>query len=203
MRRGMKRKRFLALLLVLAMGIACFSGRIVAKAEEEIIKPVAGTSTNYTMAAGETKHIIIPVSLTSWEYTIDTTSIIAMVESSDDVFEMTEAMLTRENVPVGEPVGLNSYQTTNIEFDIKLKDTAKIGVHEGKVKFTFTGVKYSEFSTDPIKTAEIPFTIRVNREKSPAQVIVDNFKYDEKSAAIGSNFDLSFDVKNEGGRHEL
>ena len=198
MRRGMKRKRFLALLLVLAMGIACFSGRIVAKAEEEIIKPVAGTSTNYTMAAGETKHIIIPVSLTSWEYTIDTTSIIAMVESSDDVFEMTEAMLTRENVPVGEPVGLNSYQTTNIEFDIKLKDTAKIGVHEGKVKFTFTGVKYSEFSTDPIKTAEIPFTIRVNREKSPAQVIVDNFKYDEKSAAIGSNFDLSFDVKNEG-----
>lgn len=198
MRRGMKRKRFLALLLVLAMGIACFSGRVVARAEEEIIKPVAGTSTNYTMAAGETKHIIIPVSLTSWEYTIDTTSIIAMVESSDDVFEMTEAMLTRENVPVGEPVGLNSYQTTNIEFDIKLKDTAKIGVHEGKVKFTFTGMKYSEMSTDPIKAAEIPFTIRVNREKSPAQVIVDNFKYDEKSAAIGSNFDLSFDVKNEG-----
>ncbi len=72
MRRGMKRKRFLALLLVLAMGIACFSGRVVARAEEEIIKPVAGTSTNYTMAAGETKHIIIPVSLTSWEYTIDT-----------------------------------------------------------------------------------------------------------------------------------
>ncbi len=198
MRESMKKSRFLALLMVLAMVISCFSGRITANAEDDIILPVAGTSTIYTMAAGETRHIVIPVRLASWEYTIDTASIIAMVESDDDIFEMTEATLTRENTPAGDAVGLNSYMATNIEFDLKLKDTAKIGVHTGKVKFSFTGVKYTEYSTETISSAEIGFTIRVNKEKAPAQVVVDNFEYDEQSAAVGSNFTLEFDVKNEG-----
>ncbi len=198
MRESMRKSRFLALLMVLAMVISCFSGRITANAEDGIIVPVAGTSTIYTMAAGETRHIVIPVRLASWEYTIDTASIIAMVESDDDIFEMTEATLTRENTPAGDAVGLNSYMATNIEFDLKLKDTAKIGVHTGKVKFSFTGVKYTEYSTETISSAEIGFTIRVNKEKAPAQVVVDNFEYDEQSAAVGSNFSLEFDVKNEG-----
>lgn len=194
----MKKSKFLALLMILAMVISCFGGRVAAKAEDNIITPVAGTSTIYTMAAGEIRHIVIPVRLSSWEYTIDTASIIAMVESDDDIFEMTEAVLTRENVVAGSEVGLNNYQTTNIEFDLKIKDTAKIGVHTAKVQFSFTGVKYSEYSTDPINSATVPFTIRINKEKAPAQLTVDNFAYDEQSAAIGSNFNLEFDIKNEG-----
>ncbi|MDE7325286.1 MAG: hypothetical protein K2N63_03255, partial [Lachnospiraceae bacterium] len=197
----MKKRRVIALLMVLAMVLACFSGREMMKAADgdNIIVPVAGTSMIYTMAAGETKHVVIPVRLASWEYTVDTASIIVMVESDDNLFEMTEAILTRENVPSGDPVGLNSYQVTNVEFDLKVKDTAKIGPHTGKVKFYLSGTHYTEYSTETIPSpVEIPFTIRVNREKAPIQLVVDNFKYDEQAAAVGSNFTLEFDAKNEG-----
>ncbi len=198
MRGSMKKSRFLALLMVLAMAVSCFWGRVAARAEEGIVIPVAGTSTIYTMAAGEVRHIVIPVRLSSWEYSIDTASIIAMVKSDDEIFEMTEAVLTREGTPEGNAVGLNSYMTTNIEFDLRIKDTAKIGVHKGKVEFTFTGVKYTEYETQPITGAEISFTVRINKEKAPAQIVVDKFTYDEQAAAVGSNFNLEFDVKNEG-----
>lgn len=197
----MKKSKFLALLMVLAMVMACFSGRGMAKAaDDDIIIPVAGTSTIYTMAAGESRHIIIPVRLKSWEYTIDTASIIAMVKSEGqgELFEMTEATLTRENTPAGDNVGFNSYMTTNIEFDLKIKDTAKIGIYEGAVDISFTGVKYGEYDTQPITGAKVGFKIRINKEKAPAQLVVDNFEYDEKSAAVGSNFTLEFDAKNEG-----
>lgn len=194
----MKKSKILALLMILAMAVSCFGGRATAKAEDNIITTIPGTSTIYTMAAGETRHIIIPVRLSSWEYTVDTASIIAMVQSDDDLFEMTEAVLTRENAPSGEAVGLNNYQTTNIEFDLKIKDTAKIGVHTAKVQFTFTGAKYSEYSTEQITSASVPFTVRINKEKAPAQLTVADFTYDEQAAAVGSNFNLEFDIKNEG-----
>ena len=130
MRKIMKKRRVLALLLVLAMVLACFSGREMMKAAEGegIIIPTVGTSTNFKMAAGETKHVVIPVRLASWEYTINSSDIVVLVRPDDsNVFELTEAVLTRENVPAGDPVGINSYQTTNVEFDLKIKDTAQIG----------------------------------------------------------------------------
>jgi len=200
----MKRKRFLALLLVLAMGIACFSGRIVAKAEDggdKIIVPNAGVSTLYTMKAGETRHIIIPVHLSSWEYTItDATGIVALVQPTDgtNIFERTQATLTRDNVPVGEVVGINSYQTTNIEFDLKIKDTAKIGTYKGAVKFTCSIQRYTENGVDNISETEVPFDIYIEREKSPAQLVADNFKYQKQSAVVGSTFDIEFDAINAG-----
>lgn len=201
MRRGMKRKRFLALLLVLAMGIACFSGRVVAKAADtNVIKLVKGAaSTIYRMEAGETKHIIIPVCLSNWEYVIDTPSIMVMVESKDDIFEMTEAVLTRDNIPIGEAVGLNSYQTTNVEFDIKIKDTATLGKHEAELKFTYQGQRYTENGDVTLEGETIiPFTIRITKEKSPAQLIANNFKYQKQSAVVGSTFDIEFDAINAG-----
>ena len=46
-------------------------------------------------------------------------------------------------MPAGDPVGINSYQTTNVEFDLKIKDTAKIGAYKGNIEFTFSGTHYS------------------------------------------------------------
>ena len=46
--------------------------------------------------------------------------------------------------------------------------------------------------------ATIPFQIRVIGQKAPAQMTVQNFKYDEAASAIGSKFKLEFDTKNAG-----
>ena len=201
MRKIMKKRRVLALLLVLAMVLACFSGREMMKAAEGegIIIPTVGTSTNFKMAAGETKHVVIPVRLASWEYTINSSDIVVLVRPDDsNVFELTEAVLTRENVPAGDPVGINSYQTTNVEFDLKIKDTAQIGSYQGNIEFTFSGTYYTENEPMDIKGAKIPIDIYVNKQKDAAQIVANNFTYQKSSAVAGATFDIEFDARNEG-----
>ncbi len=201
MRKIMKKRRVLALLLVLAMVLACFSGREMMKAADgdKIIIPTVGTSTNFKMAAGETRHVVIPVRLASWEYTINSSDIVVLVRPDDsNVFELTEAVLTRENVPAGDPVGINSYQTTNVEFDLKIKDTAQIGSYQGNIEFTFSGTYYTENEPVDIKGAKIPIDIYVNKQKDAAQLVADNFTYQKSLAVAGATFDIEFDARNEG-----
>lgn len=193
----MKKRKFLALLLLCAMIVSCFGNGIIAKAEGDFITVAGGTSTLYNMQPGEKTHFKIPVKLANFNYGItDSSSIAVMVKSPDGIFDTTEAVLTRDNTAPGSAIGLSAYNETNVEFDITLKDTVKIGAYTAEIDFKFSGYDYA--NEMPVNSATISFTIRVQSEKAPAQLTVDSFDYDEEIAAVGAAFDLNFDVKNEG-----
>lgn len=193
----MKKRKFLALLLMCAMIVSCFSGSVKAKAAGDYVVTTNGALAAYTMVPGEEMHFSIPVRLANVNYYIrDYSSIVVMVSTDDGVFDTTEAVLTRENMSANNQVGISYNYTTNIEFDLTLKDTTKIGAYDAKISLKFDGYDY--LTGDAVSSAEIPFTIRVRSEKTPAQVTVDAFSYDEALAAVGATFDLTFDARNEG-----
>lgn len=195
----MKKRKIFALLLSFVMLFSCFSMPVTAKAAEDIITMTAVSSV-YDMVPGETVHFKIPVKLSSYNYMIDNNTIIAMVTSEDGIFTTTEAKLTREGATDNSQIGLSAVVTTDVEFDLTLKDSVKIGLYTAEIQFKFDGTEWDYYSSTgtAITGASVPFTIRVMQEKSPAQLTVDNFSYEESMAAVGATFDLDFDIKNEG-----
>lgn len=196
----MKKSKFLALLMLLAVFVSCFGNGIVAKADDFVVI-VGGKTPVYTIDPGETQHISIPVKLGNYNYGIqDSASISVIVEADDNkkIFDTIEARLTRDNISQDSLVGLSAYYETNVEFDLTLKDTVKIGDYTANIKFSFTGYDYGNGDMTPVNSSSFPFQIRVRKEKVPAQLTVASFSYDENLAAVGSTFDLKFDVKNEG-----
>lgn len=197
----MKRRKFFALFLICAMIVSGFGGLVTAKAADAAsgdIYMMPGTKTLYPMAAGGTSHFRIPIKAV--ENLTISSDVFATVTTNDKIFDTTDAKLTCNGQEVKRITSDNTQAETYVEFDLTLKDSVLIGTYNAEIKFSFTGMKFEVFGGEmqQVNGATLPFQIRVVGQKAPAQMTVQNFKYDEAASAIGSRFKLEFDTKNAG-----
>ncbi|ABX44051.1 COG1361 S-layer family protein [Lachnoclostridium phytofermentans] len=188
----MKMKKLLALFLICSMVLAGFGSAVTAKAEEAYVDVTDSKSKVISVKAGETTHVKLPV-VAKREY-ITNPGIVAVPESNAP-FVTGSVTMTKENqtTPV---LGIDAFSTTYLEFDITVKDTASIGSYTLNINLTFlTGDLMGGFQS---MTSSLPITVRVTEEKAPIQITIDKISYNEDNAAVGNNFELSFDVRNDG-----
>lgn len=175
-----------------------------------IISGLSGTSLSVKAAAslvfsekvsdikgvpGETVHVKLPVKTTG-NY-ISNPRI--TVEKKDVPFHAENITLSAEGYSSSNPPAGISAAITYIEFDLKVKETAKIGTYPLKVF-----VKYMDYVEDSQGipsmeevTVQVPsIDVVISEEKEPAQLTVDNVVFDD--AIIGGDTELSFVIKNEG-----
>ena len=188
----MKSRRIMAVLLTAVMIVLGLAGAGVKASAESTIQLTSGTSRNIVVEPGATTHVKLPI-VAVGDYILNP-SVTADVEVGAP-FSITGVKLTKDSMQ-GEVPGISTYDPTNLEFDVAVKDTAKIKDYD--VTFTFV---YSSTDSDGFPTTvKIPLDLNVQvlTEKAPAQLTIDEVTYDENMVAIGGSFDLSFHVKNEG-----
>ncbi len=197
----MKKRKFFAMLLMLAMFIGCLSGAKTVKAEMPFIMNVGKTNV-FEVMPGRSSHFAIPVQLSDYRCTINYgTAISVSVSSKDGLFEKTQGYLTEkgDGVLSEKAVPLTSTKMAYVEFDLLISDSAKIGTYEAELEFTFQGYRFTDAGDImEVTSATLPFNLRITKELAPVQLIVENFSYDVEAAVIGGSFDLSYEVTNGG-----
>lgn len=194
----MKKRRFAAMFLVLVMCIGLLGGTIVSRADDLFVDVANGTSKIIEVTPGKITHVKLPIkALISY---ISSPTITGSV-SDNSPFTVSNVKMTKDNIE-GDVLGLAMGEAAYAEFDIDMKDTAKIGNYDMSLKFSYTSFSYEDYNesngTYATKTCSIPLVVRVSKEKAPAQISLDNTTYDKDAAAIGNTFNLTFDIKNEG-----
>lgn len=184
----MKRKRIFALLLALALILTGLSGVNVAKADTANLLIDSKYSRVIEAEPGATVHVKVPfMAVSSYAYN----PIVVTTYDDKAPFTTSNVKLTQHDQDTSL-IGNSDY--TYVEFDVYMKDSAKIGNYDLGIKFTYD---YLEETVTQI-TEEHKLSIRVPFEKNPTQIAISNIQYDEGSAAVGNTFDLNFDISNEG-----
>lgn len=158
----------------------------------------AATAINFVGAVddiiavpGETTHVKLPVRAVG-AYIQDPK---ITVETDKMPFTVTNVTYTDGNSSQ-PPLGISNGGTTYIEFDVKLKETAKIAKHKLDITVEFMGMNADTFANETI-TLKVPSVyLVVETEKEPAQLTIDNITME--NAIKGSDTELSFIIKNEG-----
>ena len=91
-----------------------------------------------------------------------------------------------------EIIYIYSGDTVNLEFDVKVKENAKIGDYAVNIEFAYDDFLQSNTPT----TSTITLNFKIEEEKAPAQLTMDQITLGNNS--IGSDTGLSFNLKNEG-----
>ncbi|MGB8454660.1 MAG: hypothetical protein WCD89_20315 [Anaerocolumna sp.] len=195
----MKRARkILAAILAITLIISNFAGNIIVNAESYDSKATAinfvGTIDNIVGVPGETVHVKLPVKAIGG-YIFDP---VISVDTEDMPFTVSNIIYTEEGYSANNPpAGISNTETTYIEFDVYVKESADISRNKLKISVDFTAVDLVDDSVDSF-TIELPNAyLLINSEKEPAQLTVDNIEL--KDAYLGNNTKLSFTIKNEGG----
>ncbi len=195
----MKRARkILAAILSITFIISNFAGYITVKAESYDSKATAinfvGSVENIIGVPGETVHVKLPVRAING-FIFDP---VISVETENMPFTASNIRYTQEGYTAeNPPAGISTTEPTYIEFDLYIKESAKISRNKVKVSVDFTAIDLDDGSVDPF-TLDLPNVyLVINAEKEPAQLTVDNIKLED--AYIGSSTKLVFDIKNEGG----
>ena len=188
----MNSKRIMAVILTAVLVITGLAGGGVTADAKSTIQITGGASRNIEAEPGTVTHVKLPI-VASGEYILNP-SVTAEPESGSP-FSVTGVKLTKDNID-GTPPGISTYEPTNLEFDVDVKDTAKIGDYGLSFTFTYNGANEEGMAT----TFQVPLDVNIQilTEKAPSQLTIDQIRYDENLVAIGGSFDLSFQVKNEG-----
>ncbi len=191
----MKRvRKICTAILTLALILSNIIGNvIIADAETYSNKATAvnfdGKVDDIEGVPGETVHAKLPVRAVNG-YIDDP---IIRVKTDDLPFTVSNITYT---VDGNKPAGISQYDTTFIEFDVKVKESAKINRYKLQVSVEFTAEDKDDDSLDSF-TLDLPTAyLVINKEKEPAQLTVDNIEF--KDAIIGKDTKLSFMIKNEG-----
>lgn len=202
----MKTRKIFAVLLACAMVLAGIGGSVTAKAEStgDYVIMTPGAQSIYPVVAGGTLHFQVPVQLTTNALTF-ASDVFVTVESANNLFDNAEGKLTKGDKKNNGLKILPEYpiqgvdNQTYVEFDLTIRDTAKIGTYDAAIKLQFSAMTWDSYGeVIPISGATIPFKLRVIGEKAPAQMTVSNMTYEQKEAVIDGIFDLSFDTQNMG-----
>lgn len=186
------------MLIMLAMVAVMFQGTMTAKAESvsSYVTVTDNKAKIIDITPGEVTHVKLPIR-SNKEYIMDPVFMLKADSKNPftaDNFKLTTAT-NKDNV-----AGINNYETTYLEFDLTVKDSAAINNYNFVINCMFTDYTFDidtgKTTTD--RTEPIELIARVTKEKAPSQLTISDIKYDEDSAAIGNTFDLSFTVKNEG-----
>ncbi len=196
----MNMKKILTFLLVLAITIVRFGDVAVANAEQttktyvEILDPSA---KEWVVTPGVTTSVAIPVKA-SISYIYNPT-IEVLTTDENSPFTFTAPKLTTDALPLGA-FAIETDKTTYINFDIITRENAKIGKYPVNVELTFTAQVLLEDGSIESRdiTQKLTIIAKIAKEKTPAQLVIKNLDYNEDSAAIGNNVDVTFDVYNAG-----
>ena len=188
----MNSKRIMAVILTAVLMVAGLAGGGITADAESTIQITGGATRNIEAEPGKVTHVKLPI-VAVGEYILNP-SVTAEPESGAP-FSVTGVKLTKDNLE-GTVPGISTYEATNLEFDVDVKDTAKIKDYGLTFTFTYNGTDEEGMAT----TYRIPLDVNIQilTEKTPSQLTIDQIRYDENLVAIGGSFDLSFQVKNEG-----
>ncbi len=136
------------------------------------------------LTPGQTKQVRIPIKALGGPMS----SAIVTVSAGAAPFTFSQPKLTMEDhTPVPY---LSDYGITYVSFDIKVKDTAKIGNHPITIKVSSPGEE------GMINLTMEPITFYILNELTPAQISLSQVKVN--NAIIGSVAEVEFALKNEG-----
>ena len=138
-----------------------------------------------TIRPGETNHIKLPI-LSTGSFMASPT--ITLSADQGAPFSFTKPTISYNGTTAQ---GIYSSSPVDLEFDVKVKETASIKDYNVNVKFT-----YEDYATNEIKDYTMSIILKVQEEKTPAQLTISNVVLG--SAKLGSKTDISFTVKNEG-----
>jgi hypothetical protein len=180
-------KRIMVAVMAIALLITSFigSGNITANAAGNSSVIISEDDVNLIITPGETTHIKLPIKAVG---THIPNPVITIVKEADAPFTLTAPTLTMLDTPV---TTVSSGGTTHLEFDVKAKETAGIGVYPITINFTYDDIFGNEGQTVSLSTS-----LQITEEKVPPQITVSNISQSESE--IGSKSELSFTVKNEG-----
>lgn len=193
----MKRlKRLFAVVLALALVVPNFMGSMTVKADDFINAATAidfvGKVDDVIGEPGKTVHVKLPVRAVG-NYIQDPRII---VETENMPFTVSNITYKTDNN--ASPTSISTYETTYIEFDLAVKETAAISRNKLEVTVEFSALRDAggnyQQGTKELKLPNLYFVI--NKEKEPAQLTVDNIKLD--NGIKGNDTELSFVIKNEG-----
>ncbi len=191
----MKFKKSIVLLLILALSMGGIGQFTLAKAATSNIELISGTDTMYVMEPGETMHFKVPIKAV---YAYIDSPEVSISTDTDAPFTTGLVTLSRDNYAAA-PTNITVYETTYVEFDVVMKDTASIGKYPLNLTLTYYSYTVSGSEGTPTEVTEtIALKLNVLEEKMPAQITVSDVSYNADDVVAGKTFDLSFDVNNEG-----
>ncbi len=189
-----KVKRLFAIAIMLAMVVSNLAGSTIVKAETFINTATAinfvGSVGDIIGIPGETIHVKLPVRAVG-AY-IQNPKILINTENMP--YSVSSIKYTQEGQQ--EPLGISNANTTYIEFELKVKETAKISRNKLDVTVEFMGISAEDYQEKPVSLKLPNIYVIIEKEKEAAQLTIDNILLN--NAVKGSDTDLSFVIKNEG-----
>jgi hypothetical protein len=137
---------------------------------------------------GETKHMRIPIRALG-SAIIDPS---VVVSATNAPFTLSQATLTRADQSTIDFI--STLGSTYVDFDIEVKETAKIGTYPITIKVTASVIDLD--GTVSALELSTSIDVQIVKEASPAQLVID--KVSIKDAFISSKTNISFYVRNEG-----
>ena len=173
-------------LIIIVTGITGTNDNVQAAMQSEV--QLMGNN-EFVVNSGETNHISTGVTAKGL---IIQQPIIEVSAADSAPFTISTPVIKSNDTEVQY---INTSGSCNLEFDVKVKDSAKIGNYKVGIAFTYDVYDYFA-NTKTTTTSTITINLRVDEEKSPVQLTLDKVALGNNS--IGSNTDLSFVIKNEG-----
>lgn len=182
----MRGKKILTAMLVISLVLtAAMTGNSnMAAAAASAIEITEG-NLEFIVKPGEESTISIPVKAIGTY--IDKPTV--KVSADNAPFTFTNPKLKVNNIEVN---GISSSSTTYVEFNVRVKESAKIRDYPIRLSFTYIDWQSSGQPT----TSYVDTYLSILEEKAPAQLTVSNIEL--KNFYIGNDTDLSFVIKNEG-----
>lgn len=189
-----KVKKIFTAILIMTMIAANLAGGTVVKATADngsgISIVYADTVSDIYGVPGETVHVKLPVKASGGYLSQPRITVI----TEGKPYKAQNIALTGDGYTADNPpIGINTAKLY-IEFDLVVKETAKIGITKLEVKVDALYGTDSGYVSGTFALPTLNFVI--SDEIEPAQLTVDNVNYDD--ATIGKKVDMTFTIRNEG-----
>lgn len=194
---GMKiLKKVLTAVLAVTLVLSNLAGSIMnVKADDSVAIIFSEKVDDIIGVPGETVHVKLPIRADGGFLSNPRISVV----TDSMPFTVKNIVLTAQGYSSSNPpISISNTSTSYIEFDLTVKETAKISTNKLVVKVNASYYDYSDYeSTTKSKEFLLPnIDVIIANEKEPAQLTVDNVTYG--NAVIGGTTNLNFSIKNEG-----
>ena len=197
-----KATRVIVFLVLMALLNLAF-GTTSAKAAENYLVPAQSLGKFDVHAEpGEIRHIVIPVKPTTGTMNLYSLS----AESDTPEIQISNVNLyevgTTRNLDYNTPYEYG--KVYNLEFDISVADTIKIGYHTISIKGTGKAQTLPDFYDVTLSdTTLMTITSYTATELAPIEMVIEKVVYDEAKVYPGNSFVMKFKITNNGQRNAI